>query len=357
MLNLQVAGKFIDQPNLVRKLHKSMPVILVSGAAAYGIKDTLSAPKEKRTKKFIKNTMVLGSTVASALIAVRGMTLGKIKIPGLVKTPEFTASKAIDDFISANANKLKTETQKLLKKSKENVLGFREIKKLKTDLEGTPEGKELFNRIIPPFKDLSGKEIAGEIGRLSLLGAIPVVGGVLGGTAACVATGEKGEKLKNCTKNKLNEGLYQYLANIVLCNVGAAGALGMMEIPKVKDFLKVKNINSKLVRIGAMLAGIAATGVIGGSAMANFIGKKVINPLFNKGVGKNQKGVSGNELKNLYSERRPEAIDVALHSDDIATVGVMSGFKWIEPALPIMYSISGYRAGMGYRNCKKKAEC
>ena len=28
----------------------------------------------------------------------------------------------------------------------------------------------------------------------------------------------------------------------------------------------------------------------------------------------------------------------------------MSGLRWIEPALPIMYSISGYRAGIGYRN-------
>lgn len=92
-----------------------------------------------------------------------------------------------------------------------------------------------------------------------------------------------------------------------------------------------------------MTAGIALTGVVGGSAIANFISSKLINPFFNKETND----------KSLFSERKPEAIDVGLHADDIATVAVMSGLKWIEPALPIMYSISGYRAGIGYRNGEK----
>jgi hypothetical protein len=29
---------------------------------------------------------------------------------------------------------------------------------------------------------------------------------------------------------------------------------------------------------------------------------------------------------------------------------LLSGLKWIEPALPLMYTLSGYRAGIGYRN-------
>jgi hypothetical protein len=45
---------------------------------------------------------------------------------------------------------------------------------------------------------------------------------------------------------------------------------------------------------------------------------------------------------------------MGLHLDDVATVAVMSGLKWIEPALPILYSISGYRAGIGYRNGDSK---
>ena len=64
--------------------------------------------------------------------------------------------------------------------------------------------------------------------------------------------------------------------------------------------------------------------------------------------------------KGIYNEHKPEALDIGLHTDDIATVAVMSGLKWIEPALPIMYAISGYRAGIGYRNvnnCNEKNKC
>ena len=42
--------------------------------------------------------------------------------------------------------------------------------------------------------------------------------------------------------------------------------------------------------------------------------------------------------------------DLGMHTDDIATVAVLSGLKWIEPSLPILYSISGYKSGIGYRN-------
>ena len=95
-----------------------------------------------------------------------------------------------------------------------------------------------------------------------------------------------------------------------------------------------------------MTTGIVLTGILGGSAIANTISKKIIDPIFRKtGIDNSEK-----ESGCLYSERKPEALDVGLHTDDIATVAVLSGLKWIEPALPILYSISGYRAGIGYRN-------
>ena len=81
--------------------------------------------------------------------------------------------------------------------------------------------------------------------------------------------------------------------------------------------------------LAVILAGITATGILGGSYIANYVSKKVINPLF-KEKSLNQ---------GIYSERRPEAIDIALHADDIATAGILSGFKWIEPALPFMFNM------------------
>ena len=144
---------------------------------------------------------------------------------------------------------------------------------------------------------------------------------------------------KEKVPNKIKEGTYQYLANIFLCNVGAGTALAILEKCGVKG---------KTPRALGMIAGIITTGIIGGSAIANAIGNKIINPIFKK-----------EKTNNLYNERRPEALDIGLHVDDIATVAIMSGLKWIEPALPIMYAISGYRAGIGYRNvnkCNEKKE-
>lgn len=345
MVSLSTIGKYLDQPNFIRQFHKAMPGVLITGAAGFGLVDTFSAPKEERKERFIKNTFVLGATVASALVAVRGLSLGRIKIPGLIEVPETNAVKAIDSFIRSGSGKLKKETADLLEKSKEKVLSLGQIESLTKELGKIKGGKDLLDEIIPPPRDLSAKKIAGEIGRLSLLGAIPVVGGVAGGVAASAVNGKN---VKEQAEDKVKEGMFQYLANIVLCNVGAAASLGVMETRPVKDFMKERNINTKFARVTAMIAGIAAVGILGGSVIANFIG----NLLFKK----EEQNQSQPENSGLYAERHPEALDAALHVDDFATVGVLSGLNWIEPALPIMYSISGYRAGIGYRNGERNGE-
>lgn len=159
---------------------------------------------------------------------------------------------------------------------------------------------------------------------MSVFGLIPVLGGIAGGIAGDRLTCDD---YRDKIPNKIKEGAYQYLANIFLCNIGAGAALGILE---------KMNIKSKSARALGMVTGIILTGVIGGSAIANLIGRKVINRCF--------KHQNCNE-----ADRKPEPLDICLHSDDIATVAVMSGLKWIEPALPALYSISGYRAGIGYR--------
>ena len=45
---------------------------------------------------------------------------------------------------------------------------------------------------------------------------------------------------------------------------------------------KKANIKSKTARCVGMVAGILLTGVIGGSVIANYIGRKLINPLISK---------------------------------------------------------------------------
>ena len=116
----------------------------------------------------------------------------------------------------------------------------------------------------------------------------------------------------------------------------AQNRLRLQKTGKIKPLSPVK-------KMLVILTGITATGIIGGSYIANKLSQKIIDPIFNK-AEKNKKH------KGVYEERRPELVDIALHADDIATAGVLSGFKWIEPALPLMYFVSGYRAGIGYRN-------
>jgi len=344
---LTVVGKTLDQPLLVSKISRKMPAVLITGAVGYGLYDTYKAPDKKQNKRFIKNFCILGATVASALVATRGIKPlnlfgrqiykgfgGLTNIQG-VNELKITQNKLISDFIKENP--LKRNIIGVLNKAKTKILKFSEVKTLYEELGKTESGNKFLKKLIPEPENITSKKIFKEIGRLSLIGLIPVVGGVLGGIAGDKLT-EKNWKDK--IPDKIKEGSYQYLANIFLCNVGAGAALGLME---------KMNIKSKAAKAAGMTTGILTAGVIGGSAIANYIGTKCINPVFERKGRKGKKHCKQN-IQNLYSERKPEVLDIGMHSDDMATVAVLSGLRWIEPALPLLYSISGYRAGIGYRN-------
>lgn len=335
MKSISVLGKFLDQPKLVNKFSKSVPAILVTGGGICTFYNTYNAPKKDRKKTFLKNLIVFAGTITSAILAP------KIASKLVERHPHAHAHShchhchshdhhghSIDELISdfLTENKVSEKTAQILNKHKK-ILKFSEIKTIFEELN-TEKGKKLLNKLIPNPEHIDSKHIFGEIKWLSLMGAIPVVGGILSGITADRFT-EKDWKER--VPNKIKEGSYQYLANIFLCNVGAGLALAMVEKAKIQ---------SKAVRALGMIAGIILTGVVLGSTTANLIGKKIIDPLLGE---KHKKGC-------LFDERKPELLDIGLHVDDIATVAVLSGLKWIEPSLPILYGISGYRAGIGYRN-------
>lgn len=316
---LRIAGKYLDQPKLVSDFADKVPLLLTTGMGLYGAKEVYQAPKEKRKDTLIKLMSVLSLTAVSSLLLRRKPDFNKAKQTAL-----------IDNFIKTADKNVVEKIGSTLEKAKNNILSFNEIKLLDKHLNKTKEGKKFFNKLIPEPENISSSEIFKEIKWLSLMGFLPVVGGVTGGILGDVAT-DKNWKSK--IPDKVKEGAYQFLANIFLCNVGAGAALGILE-----KF----NIKSKSARAAGMTAGIITTGIVGGNFIANFIGKKCIDPLFKN---------------SSASGRKPEALDVGLHVDDIATVAVLSGLKWIEPALPILYSISGYRAGIGYRNIHNTNKC
>ncbi len=350
--NILVLGKYLDQPKLIHALNEASTKVLIGGAAGYGFYNTFKAPENERTKQFIKNALVLGFTVGSALLCLKGLKInGKRIFHGILsghhhghshkKPPEL-----INEFVSRHAGSLDDLTKSILEKAKKKILSLSEIKKLYSRIPELPDGKAFLKKLIPDPHAHGYKEILKEIKNLSLLGLIPVTGGITGGILGDIIT-EKHWKPK--IKDKVKEGFYQYIANIFLCNVGAGLSLFAMD---------KMGIQSKPVKLAGMLGGIAIAGLVFGSMVANYISKKIINPVFEKGFSGAVKDLFQREkeykekinLSNINNERHPEFLDAILHLDDVATAGFLAGFKWIESVLPIFYSISAYRAGMGYRN-------
>lgn len=330
MNTFKVFGKFLDQPKLVERFSQAVPAILTIGGTGFALYETHKAPKDKKRDTFIKNVAVLTGTVASAIAAPK-IAARVVKGHHHHHHHGEETVEMITDFLKNNH--VTEKTAQILNKAKEKILKPSEIKTVFKELESNKSAKEFLSGeegLIPDPENIDSKHVFGEIGRLSIMGLIPVLGGITGGIVGDKLT-EKNWKEK--IPNKIKEGSYQYLANIFLCNIGAGAALLAVE---------KANVKSKAIRAASMIGGIILTGLVAGSAMANYIGKKLINPLFG----------TKDTNKNLFSERKPEAIDAGLHIDDVATVAVLSGLKWIEPSLPGLYAISGYRAGIGYRNGK-----
>lgn len=355
-MKLQTIAKYIDQPAVISKLHSLMPAALtLTGAGVWGY-ETFHHPHRhtgsrrsntnhhhSKTQNALKNAITIASAAGSAYIGAKGLKIGGKRIfKGLIDSPNpkevlKKQSNTIDKFLSAKLTDDKTLI-KTLENFKDRPFTLKAIETLTQRLPKDKTSKQFLSEILPEPENLNSKEIFQEIKRLSLIGLIPVIGGVAGGIGADIMTGTQSRKK---TANKVKEGVYQYLANIFLCNAGAGAALFAGE-----QLARAKLINplTPLKKLGVIFGGIMAAGIIGGSIIANYISKKCVDPLFGKKYSKNE---------GIYSERKPEPLDIALHADDIATAGILSGFKWIEPALPVMYFISGYRAGIGYRNNSK----
>ena len=318
MTPISAIGKYLDQPLLTAKINKNIPKILAIAGGGVLVHETTHAPEKKKLKTGLKTAIILTTTGLSAVYAPKiAAKITKRELSKPISEIQKNNTEIIDEYFKNT--QVGKQTKKILEKAKTDILSLQEVNKL-----NTKKHKELIDKLIPPPENIKAKDIFKEIGWLSTYGAIPVAGGIVGGITADAIT-EKNWKKR--IPNKINEGIYQYLANIFLCNVGAGTALAILE---------KKNITSKAARCAGMVGGIILTGVIGGSAIANFIGKKIINPMMNK--------------DKTPESRRPELLDIGLHVDDIATVSLLSGLKWIEPALPLLYSVSGYRAGIGYRN-------
>ena len=328
MINkIKTFAKFIDQPIMISKFNKGMPKVLVGAGAMFWGVDAIDTyqktdDKKKAQKEIIKRGIVVATSVASALAAPKiASKIAKRALPEPIQNIRAKNTELVDEFLKNN--NIDEKITDIIKKAKKEPISFNNLKYLIEKSKKLEPIKEFLKKLIPAPENITSKDIFSEIGYLSIYGAIPVLGGLTGGVAADIIT--KDDYKKNIP-DKINEGIYQYLANIFLCNIGAGAAL---------LFLEKLGVQSKLARAVGMTSGIILTGVVGGSVIANKIANKFVSPFLKN---------------NKPTHRTPEAIDIGLHVDDIATVSLLSGLKWIEPALPLLYTVSGYRAGLGYRN-------
>ncbi|MDD3149345.1 MAG: hypothetical protein PHV68_00775 [Candidatus Gastranaerophilales bacterium] len=342
--SLYTFGKWFDQPGLIKALNKKMPVMLTVGALSLGLYDTFKTEKEQRNKKLIKNISILSLTVSSALFATRGLKLfGKQIFEGIghvhnCKHGVNEVLKTLKKDNLSNSNLIKS----IEKIRDDKYISLKEVKNIKANLENIFGNKKAIDKVITTPHTHGFKDSIKEMLHLSYIGLVPVIGGISGGIIGDFLT-EK--KWKEKVPDKIKEGFYQYASNIFLCNVGAGSALGLMEL---------LNVQSKGKKLLAAMSGVLGVGILGGSQIANYIGKKVINPIFERPPNIKPESYHNhsklNSIKHLNDERHPEMLDVSLHLDDIASIGFLSGLKWIAPALPLFYSISAYRSGIGYRN-------
>lgn len=338
--NMNLLGKYLDQPALVKSLYNRVPGFMALGSAGYCAYDTFKSSKQERKDNFVRSFFTVSFTALSALVATRGLKIGKKQLfEGLIELPHIN-HKNINEVLK-NLNK-NNETQRrlsnLVQKTKNNqILKFREVKFLNRELEKLHPNKKLINKVIPGHHTHDSFE---ELRRLSILGLIPIIGGVSGGI-----TGDKitRNSWKHNLPNRLKEGIYQYLSNILLCNIGAGVALYGM---------KKAGIKSTKAKVIGLFSGVLVIGVYAGNAISNYIGKKLVNPFIDH--HSHNHSCNHNCKNNPNNNRRPELIDIGIHIDDLISVGFIAGFKWIGPILPFLYSISGYRAGIGYRNGDKQ---
>ena len=70
--------KYVDQPIILNKLDKKMPVLLIGTGGAFGVVNSVkSAQKDKKTakQKFAQNVIIISSTIGASLLGTRGLKI------------------------------------------------------------------------------------------------------------------------------------------------------------------------------------------------------------------------------------------------------------------------------------------
>jgi len=232
------------------------------------------------------------------------------------------------DWVAAlkkDANKLFENTSGALKKgiSKESALNKLFHHELRLLLPTAEELGEMKGNVL----QTTAKEFVSEAAvPFMLVGGASVLAGVSGGLMA--------NKLNNAPPEKnmdvVKEGIFQYVANIVMCGMGAG--VGLL-VANLAGFTKQEK---PLWRFGTIVAGLAA-GIATGAAIANPLCSVIEKWM----PAKHQSSGKGRKL---------EWQDAILHVDDVPTAFSVAGVQALKPLLPMFFIPSGLKAAIGYRN-------
>ena len=148
-MNISTLGRCIDQPLVLNKLHKKMPALLISSGIGFGVYDTIKSSKncDVKNKKtnFIKNAIIITSTISASLIGARGLNIkpfsvnilgkkysfaSKRIVPALLNNPSvkeilLKQNKAIDEFLN-NSNVVNSSILNILNKARKKPLSLKE---------------------------------------------------------------------------------------------------------------------------------------------------------------------------------------------------------------------------------------
>jgi hypothetical protein len=369
-LQARAVGHYLDQPNVVRSAGKKAGYTALTGLGGLMGYDAWKAQPEARKEILMRDGIVLGSTalgtVAAASVLMRppGKELIKYEMKELgEKLAQYKDTyPAIKNWLASSSFHSKQNlTVGDFKTLIEGIQGDQKVsQKLRNQHLDTifPMGDSepleykhwrqlpgaIWNKLTKIETKGELQERTGEAWKMLNFfstGLASVVSGLLGGIAANKVNHVSDQ---DATVNMCKEGIFQFIANIALCAVGASAGLVAVELPVVhKGLQKLGPAGARLGKFGIIGTGLSV-GILGGGKIANALGDKVVNPLFDKIQGKPP------VLNAKPEKRRVEFADAILHLDDLPTALALAGMEIMEPFIPIFFAFSGYRTGIGYRN-------
>jgi hypothetical protein len=282
-------GRYLEQPAVLRTVGQKIAIPLAGlGVAGITVKDVMTAKPEDKKKTALRDMLVLGATTAgTALAAKRFMPIQSLEAcqeAAKLFTEELSVlMKQHPSLEKALANN--PHAKAALAVNIDKPVGFsrkalQEIDRVvKAHLPGTAASKEkaisaLFGEEDkPPVEEL--KEEIDKAYDFFATGGLSVLSGMGGGWLANKINKEKNAR---ANENMVKEGVFQFVANIALCAVGAIGGLMVAATPKIHEFTKA-SLMGRITKVGLVSTGLSV-GIFGGGYVANHLGKTVINPFF-----------------------------------------------------------------------------